>query len=469
MNLQNEQLSDFEPLIRNLYELAFSTERTARTLAFPSERAYVESCHGDWTSVQKRVAEEVISLDALKRHTQADLKRHRREISSDKPITQHFLNLINVIDNRTKVLRRLVDAIALRMLDNKVWVAKRFVLHDRLQKPDIEAIKFNLEFASRLDTGPEHFWLISDLTTFIGVGDFILRTYTGKRFRWNIFEIKIGKLNKILVDLSNLEGPPKEEVIAGLGPHAPKQLDRIIKQKNRTNEILKFINKGKGADIRTGIPLILDPKERVLAHYDDALIDAIDGAKRKQVSLCVVDGCLSVFASTLDTAETFHFLYHVVNGGVECAFEADDEAKKEHEYNNMLQLLGHPYVKDIILHNLNACCHTPFYLWPIENVMNDLLFDRMRVVLYLDIQKYCDLYTAKGFKVELLSKKETILCQKSFGGNLPLLNGRAIKLTNPLGNSVGLGRGNLNRIFFDLVRPISSLQCYDNLTLFEER
>ncbi len=469
MNLQHEQLSDFEPLIRDLYELAFSTERSARTLVFPSERVYVESCHKDWTSAQKRIAEEVISLDAVKRGTLADLKRHRRENSSDKNTTNTFLNLIKVIDNRTKVLRRLVDAIALRMLDNKVWMAKRFILHDKLPKPDIEAIKFNLEFASGLNTGLEHFWLISDLTTFIGVGDFILRTYTVKGFKWNIFEIKIGKLNKLLLDLSNAEVQPKEEAIAGFGPHAPKQFDRIIKQKKRTNEILDFINKGKGADIRTGMPLILDPKERVLDHYDYALVDAIEGAKRRQVSLCVVDGCLSIFASTLDTIETFHFLYHIVNRDVGCAFEGNDEAKKEQEYNNMLQLLGHPYVKDIILHNLNACCHTPFYLWPIENVMNDLLFDRMRLVLYLDMQKYCDLYTANGFKVELLSKKETILYQKSFGSNLPLLNGRAIKLTNPQGNSIGLGRGNLNRILFDLVRPISSLQCYDNLTHFAER
>ena len=247
MNLQHEQLSDFEPLIRDLYELAFLTERTARTLVFPSERAFVESCHRDWTSAQKRIAEEVISLDAVKRRTQADLKRHRQDNRSDKNTTQTFLKLIEVIDNRTRVLRRLVDAIALRMLDNKVWMAKRFVLHDRLQKPDIEAIKFNLKFAEGLDTGPEHFWLICDLTTYIGVGDFILRTYTGKRFKWNIFEIKIGELNKILMDLSNSEDPMKDEIICGLDPHAAKQFDRIIKQKYRTEEILALSTKVKAA------------------------------------------------------------------------------------------------------------------------------------------------------------------------------------------------------------------------------
>ena len=467
MNLQHEQLSDFEPLVRDLYELAFSTERTARTLVFPSERAFVESCHRDWTSAQKRIAEEVISLDALKRRTQADLKRHRRENSTDKNTIQTFLNLIKVIDNRTKVLRRLVDAIALRMLDNKVWLAKRFVLHDRLQKPDIKAIKFNLGFASSLDTGPEHFWLICDLSTFIGVGDFILRTYTGKGFKWNIFEIKIGELNQILMDLSNSEDPMKDEIISGLGPHAAKQFDRIIKQKHRTKEILNFVNKGKGSDIRTDTPLILDPKERVLDHYDDELIDVINWAKRAQVSLGVVDGCLSVLASTLNDIETFHFLYHIVHLDEEWACDGNDAAKMQQEFNTMGRMLRHPNVKDIILHNLNACCHTPFYLWPIEDVMNDLLFGRMRVLLYLDMQKYCDLCTASGFKVELLSKKETIFYQKSFGSNLPLLNGRAIQLTNPKGSSIGLGRGNLNRIFFDLVRPTSSLQCYDNLTHFE--
>ena len=184
------------------------------------------------------------------------------------------------------------------------------------------------------------------------------------------------------------------------------------------------------------------------------------------MSLGVIDGCLSVFASTLNDIETFHFLYHIVHRGEEWACQGNYAAKMQQEFNTMGRMLRHPYVKDIILHNLNACCHSPFYLWPIEDVMNDLLFGRMRVVIYLDIQKYCDLFTASGFKVELLSKKETIFCLKECGSNLPLLNGRAIKLTDPKGNSIGLGRGSLNRMFFDLVRPISSLQCYDNMTHF---
>ena len=82
------------------------------------------------------------------------------------------------------------------------------------------------------------------------------------------------------MDLSNSEDPMKDEIICGLDPHAAKQFDRIIKQKYRTEEILNFVNKGKGSDIRTGTPLILDPKERVLDHYGDELIDIIAGAKK---------------------------------------------------------------------------------------------------------------------------------------------------------------------------------------------
>lgn len=454
--LQHEKLDDFEPFIQELYELAFASERRAKTIVFPSERAYVISCHRDWVQAQERIANEVISLYDRKRQLADELKETRKTHGNRKGDYLEFEKIITVIENRVQVLRRLVDAIAQRFFENKMWMAKRFLLNSKLQKPDIEAIKGNLESANYANgKNPCDFWLIADLTSYIGVGDLILRQYLGQgKFKWTIVELKVGNTNKELYELTEGDKPENEERIARLDTNSIKQLERMKRQQFRTREIRNFINQGRGTDIRTGMELRLDPREVSQVRYDKELIDIIRGAKESQVALGVLDGCLSIYASTLNDFDTFHFLYHVVYKGRDCAFDNDVESRKKDELSAMQKMLHHPYVKDIILHNLKACYHTSFFSLPIEDVLNDLLFGRMRVVLYLDIQKFCDLCIANGFKVESLTRKETIFFEGR-GENIPLIDNRGIKLTTPNGVSFVLGRGSVSKVYYDLARPLS--------------
>ncbi len=426
MKLQHEQLEDFEPLIQDLYQITFSTEIKRRLITFPSEQAYIESCNSDYNNSQNKIAAEIINLYEFKKSREAELKKLRGDNYLNKESIANLNGLIDVINNRIKVLRRLVDAISLKLFDGHVWMAKRFILHGKIMEPDIPAIKQNIEAANNLNNkAHQHFWLVSDLTTYINVGDLIARYYIGQRFKWIVVELKIGKVNKRLFSIIDSENPISTETTASLNSTTKKQLERIIKQKERTNEILSFINKGKGKDIRKGIPLILNDKNPEWEHYDKELRETIDGAKKEKVSLCIIDECLTVYASTLPDKETFHYLYHMVNPGIECSFKNGWEFDGRHDIGKMQKLLHHPYVKDLILHNINAACHTPFFLLPIEEVLCDLLFGRMRVILYLDIIKFLDLFRYKGYQVELLSKKDTDVSKKTFG-NIPLLVGGLI-------------------------------------------
>jgi hypothetical protein len=307
---------------------------------------------------------------------------------------------------------------------------------------------------------PQHFWLVTNLTTYIAVGDLLVRYYTEQAFKWDIIELKVGEINEYLLSLLNSENPPNQEMVAALDSHTAKQLERMIKQKDRTNEILNFINKGKGTDIKTGMPIILDDKEIAWKHYDKELRETIEGAKKKQVALCVIDNCLTVFASTLSDKETFHLLYHIVYGGRGCTFEDNWQSDGRHDIRKMNKLLNHYYVKDLILHNMNAASYTPFYSLPIVDVLSDLLFNKMRILLYLDIYEYLKLFHQCGFKIETFSKRETIYVKKK-EANIPLINEKGIKLISSNGKSIGLGKGTLCRIFFDIVKPSSTIQTFE--------
>ncbi len=461
MKLQNEQLADFEVLIQSLYQTTYSSEIKGNVIVFPSKRAYIESCNRDYNIAQNKIAKEVIGLYELKQQKKAELKKCRQDNRQNKEGIANLKELIDVIRNRIRVLRRLADAIALKVFNNQPWIAKRFILHARLQEPDIPAIKSNLEVANQLNNAyPQHFWLVTNLTTYIAVGDLLVRYYTRQTFKWDIIELKIGEINKYLLNLLNSENSPSHETISALDSHSAKQLERMIKQKDRTNEILNFINKGKGKDIKTGIPLILNDKEIKWNYYDNELRETIEGAKKEQVALCVIDNCLTVFASTLSDKETFHLLYHIVYGGRGCTFEDNWPSDGRHDIRKMGKLLKHYYVKDLILHNMNAASYTPFYNFPIVDVLSDLLFNKMRILLYLDIYAYVELFYQCGFKIEAFSKRETIYVKKK-EANIPMINERAIKLISPTGKAIGLGKGTLCRIFFDIVKPSSTIQTFE--------
>jgi hypothetical protein len=330
-------------------------------------------------------------------------------------------------------------------------------LNKKLQKPDIEAIKDNLQAANFLNKqNDKDFWLIADLTTYIGVGDLIHRKYLGEgKFKWNIIELKVGKVNKLLFELVESEDFEKEEIITKLDANAIEQIERLKKQKNRRQEILNFINKGEGIDIRTGINLKLDPKEVSHARYDKEFIDIIDGAKKSQVAFAIIDGCLALFASTLNDEDTFHFLYHIVFEDKKMTDNGKCIQNNDERFI-MGRMLLHPYVKDILLHNLNAAHHTSFFSLPLENVLYDLLFGRIRIIVYLNIIAFCALCTYYHITVELLSKKETHLINSI--DSIPMINKKGIKLTFPNGKGFVLGKGSLCKMYYDLVRPTSLIE-----------
>jgi hypothetical protein len=119
MKLQNEQLDDFEVLIQSLYQTTYSSEIKGQVIVFPSKRAYIESCNKDYNIAQNKIAEEVISLYELKQQKKAELKKCRQDNRQNKEGIAKLEELINVISDRIKVLRRLADAIALKVFNNR--------------------------------------------------------------------------------------------------------------------------------------------------------------------------------------------------------------------------------------------------------------------------------------------------------------------------------------------------------------
>jgi len=456
MKLQHEKLDDFEQIITNLYQITFSTFRISKTLVFSSTNSYIQNCYADFNKGQNAIAKEVIRYAEEKKNLQHQKTELNKEHSENIENINELEEQITILKNRILVLRRLLDSIAMILLDYRVWIAKRFIIQNSIKEVDIPAIKTNLEAANLWNSDhPYDFALVSDLTTYIEVGDLLIRFNTGKKFKLLIVEIKLGDINQSLCNIIDSGKSNDPNVISKFDRTTSKQLGRMIKQKERRDHIVEMVAKDKGTDLITGIPVTLVDRKTEPQYYDDALRHAVTGALKEHVTLCIIEECLTIYASTLNDRDTFHYLFHLIFGTQHCSLDSGSESP--FELKVMSKLLKHPYVNDLVVHNMNAKCYTPYFLLPIEKVMFDLLFKRMRVLLYLDIERFLDLFRQKGFIVTLHTKNETRFFQKQYP-KTPLFNDRAVKITSPIGKSYTIGSNILNKIFYDIMKPSSVIE-----------
>ena len=456
MKLQNKGLDDFEPVIKCLYETAFATENAAKQIIFPSQKAYTENCYRNYDLTQRNVSDLIVKYYQSKKQLQIEIKILRTKKEFNKQQIYHLNEIAFCLENRIAVLRRLIDSIACKLFDNNLWILKRLTLHRKIKEVDIQAIISNTKIAANFNLNHlSEFALVSDLTTFIDVGDFILTLDSSKKQKWLIYELKSGHVN---IDLLNyLKSSKQYNIENDLSNHKANQLNRIMRQKERAKRVVDLINTGKGVNIQTNEPVELFDDNTNRQYYDSALRSAIAGANTKKIALCIVNDCFYILASRLSDIKTFHYLYHLVYPGRKCAIGKNKHSiENKQEIYLMRKMLTHPYIRDITFHNILARWRTPFFILPIENVAIDLLFNKMRVVLYLDIDKFISFCSSKGYRIEQLSNKITNIA-KSKMPNLPLYNDKALKVITPEGKSMSIGDGLFNKMFFDLVTPLSLL------------
>lgn len=332
MDLLDKTLENFEPLLRSIHAMAFSSGlRELRNLRISQEelktadvkvkRRYLRCCLKGFNKAQQRIASEVIKLNELKQRKKAELAESRPR--GDKSVILNLEALIDIIDNRILVLRRLLDAVAFTLFDRRTEITRRFWLLPEINGIDNNVVLSNLKEANRLnELDPLSFALVSDLTTFIQVGDLVQLDVRSHKIR--ILELKKGKVNKLIKDLLEDPGTPLtaegiEAIGQKFGSHTSKQIKRVIRQKERMKKIADIVEKREGEDVR-GIYLKFFGAEIVTSHYIEPIIKAIEEARIKGACSCIIDDCLTIVSIKGSSREALHHFYHLRFPDTSCAF-----------------------------------------------------------------------------------------------------------------------------------------------------
>lgn len=369
-----------------------------------------------------------------------DLTHQGMRIAQDKMINKLLLPMNDDVSHaRRFAYMGIADAIGWQLFKNELAYVKRFFMGQRpptLQETNIEPVLHIVELCHA--KFPDSIALISDLTTFIQVGDIY---HVQKNGNSNIYEVKEGKVNKqilqILTEIPTLvDDKDVPNQLADKPPSFQKQVQRALRQKKRMNSLRETLENEEGIDALTGESVkILDLPVDVGTWYS-SIVDLSKQCELKGYAIDVIQDCLYIGCyetSRLKVPGQFVF------EGWFSSMGATLDCPRTSLVNCMQDPLG-----------------LPIYNLPIPDKLKfDLLFGRKHISLGIHMKKLIEICIDIGISIRLANKKETArLKQKN--KYIWKYDGQAIVFGEGADQSC-LGEGFTLRVFYHGERPLDTM------------
>ena len=360
-------------------------------------------------------------------------------LSRDKTSEAQIKNLISDIENRIKTLSHIGDGIVWQLFGAQVYKIRRFYINETPKTLEESNIKHALEVATIINSNPDDFALITDITNFIQISDLIVL----KDNQLGILELKEGKVNDELIELKkeyfasdNIEEKLKE-IGNNLDAEKLKQFNRMLRQDLRMLQTIEVLNDDEGTDVKTGNQIkILTPKHTTET-YSLKISETV--AKLKD----------SNWAYDVDCGGIIHIgvykpaCYELSNVAIPSIL-AESKHKIIVDYSSIINNLSEP---------LFAKPFTP-------DIIHSLLFDDLKIILGFDLDKFFSDFE-KFFKVrtKVLSRKEAMKLKeadKLNSKNIFEIDCHAFELTDiETNNSMILGGGIISKLIYDNISPLT--------------
>lgn len=380
---------------------------------------------------------------------------------------------------RELALRKIMDGVAVTLLQNKSHLIRRFVLHDVPLTTQLDIIKEALSEASRLNSESRlTFALIADLTTFIHVCDILRMDFRDRRL--SLIELKSGRVNRILLselerykaDKASLEAIDSDQRI---DLKHRKQAKRILRQRIRVAQVEHMFSHDEGVDITLQRPLRFSRDEVEITHYDELLDELCTDARQNGVAAGVSNQCIHVGVGYAEEPETaFRKANVALDRGISEARKQSLTGLKDVEDGLSGIVPKEELFKttNLFENNLVAMSSRPFTVWHIQrDHVKELLSGRMVALAALDLAAFIWLGRRIGLTIELSSQKDATRVAQELGSlNVPTWGGRALQYVFRHDRKVTLLSGRFSRFFNDLTNPLSMMvderdnECRDDET-----
>ena len=346
-------------------------------------------------------------------------------------------------DNKTTsyaeeiLYRGISDTIAWQLIGLQICYARRF--YKGHNQPNIHECNFDsvvLAAKQYNEERPNSISVISDLTSFIQVGDLLsCDPETGL----SICEVKTGKMNHKVANFMNfyLEHQCDRSLYYFAqqeGKPALKQLDRMMRQASRMAHVSTIMNKGIGTDPDTGEKIHIPEPYIMIDSWDEELCSTLEDSDKKGWAINVIDNCL--FLGCYSKPEMIHAGHAVFNSWFDNCGGIDES----------------PRIR--LIDSMQIPLALPVFNLPIPDKFKfDILFGRKHVCLGLSIDNLLNECQKIGLSVRSATNKEQGRLDNT--GNRPYRhNGKGIFIGDGK-NEIALMDGIFLRSFFHGQKPVS--------------
>ncbi|WP_429096971.1 hypothetical protein [Aeromonas media] len=401
--------------------------KTLRPMAFPGEyeeltkSLYIKACKGS-----QALWDRIDNLNVLKENKELREKFYR---SANQGMMSAQDEIISIIQGEDKLafsklllLRGIADAIAWQLLGSQLAYARRFYKskpQPSLYNSNFESVVLAVKELAKQT--PDAAILISDLTSFIQVGDLLI---CDPEKGITISEVKEGSMNAKIGDFMKFYMQSQCDRVLYYfgqqeGEHAVKQLQRMFRQADRMNHVSTVLQTGKGVDPDTNQHINISEPFFIMDSWDSRLVKALDIANEKGWALDVIDNCLFIGVYASEYMRTgghilFNSWFDEMGGTPECPRAL------------LIDCMRNPLALPIFSRNIP------------DEYKFDVLFGRKQVCIGICIELLLDECKKVGLSVRFATNKERGQLDKT--GNRPYRH---------KGNAIFIGNGSVEFVLLD--------------------
>ncbi|MBI5021556.1 MAG: hypothetical protein HZB59_08980 [Ignavibacteriales bacterium] len=201
-----DTIEDYRTKLKQIADYAFGhgmdavgieqlKEGPPKTWSKDVQTKFFNACNNGFKIAQNLLIEEIKKYQTLLREANVALKEFRRQRNKTKE--QETQNKIKIIEQRLHNFSHIADGIVWQLIGGQICIARRFHIQEKSAKfLDSSNLEHAMQVAEQINKTPSDFALISDLTSFVQIGDLLVRH--GKVF--GIMELKEGKVNDLIAD-----------------------------------------------------------------------------------------------------------------------------------------------------------------------------------------------------------------------------------------------------------------------------
>ena len=431
-------MKEFEKIIEQIFEytheyavenLDLKKDNPPSNWTDEEKNKFTEYVHIGFKKAQELVLDELLVYEIQIEELNKTLKQSRRD--RNKIVEEDTKKCINLFNYKTSICRIFMDFIAWQFLGGQYYKIRRFYDMRKKENPRPTLSKSNIEsvisaVAYYHSLSPLNFALISDLTSFIDIGDMLVMD----NYQVVPIEVKEGKKNKEIFDFLF-----KEKMIKNLetiDESFLKQAKRVLNQAKRGHLLSDVLKNEKGIDPFTELKTEVNKEAFKITTYIDEFEKLITNLTVKNYSYTIIEDVISIGLYQNDMIHMGDILIPFLN------HEMFGKAYPVFNYRQKFQI---PVSEPIFYHGLA------------KKTIFDILFGRINIVMSINLDKFIELCNLQGLNARYLSEKETMSRKKK--GEISLFEFE--KKNIMIGDNI-LGDGMIVRMLFDFVRPSSIVE-----------